>query len=156
VASGVTRRSEKAGSGSSSDALPEQRDRRPLSADDVYSPGRSAHRTRAHRRAADGYISGRYAARLGRGQRRPSRIDLGGFEAPDPRCTIRRRSGRLEYSAAVAEEFLTVADIASRLKVNQQTVRNWIDRGQLAAVRVGSRRVRVRESDLADFLDASN
>jgi excisionase family DNA binding protein len=37
---------------------------------------------------------------------------------------------------------------------NPQTVRNWIDRGELPAVRVGQRRVRVRRSDLEAFLDA--
>lgn len=45
------------------------------------------------------------------------------------------------------EEFLTVADVASLLKLNQQTVRNWIEQGRLPALRVG-RRVRVRRSDL--------
>jgi excisionase family DNA binding protein len=45
------------------------------------------------------------------------------------------------------EEFLTVAEIAETLKLNQQTVRNWIDDGQLPAVRIGARRVRVRRSD---------
>jgi excisionase family DNA binding protein len=49
---------------------------------------------------------------------------------------------------AMADEFLTVAEIAELLKVNPQTVRNWIDRGELPAVRVGARRVRVRRSDL--------
>src|SRR5436305_2040245 len=33
------------------------------------------------------------------------------------------------------------------LKLNQQTVRNWIDQGSLPALRVG-RRVRIRRSDL--------
>jgi excisionase family DNA binding protein len=36
------------------------------------------------------------------------------------------------------DEYLTVAEIADLLKVNQQTVRNWIDDGALAAVRVGA------------------
>jgi excisionase family DNA binding protein len=31
------------------------------------------------------------------------------------------------------EEFLTVAQVAERLKLNQQTVRNWIDAGTLPA-----------------------
>lgn len=44
------------------------------------------------------------------------------------------------------EEFLTVAEIAEILKLNQQTVRNWIGRGELPAVRVG-RRVRILRSD---------
>lgn len=41
------------------------------------------------------------------------------------------------------------------LKLNQQTVRNMIDRGQLGSVRVGQRRVRVRQSQLDAFLTAS-
>ena len=49
--------------------------------------------------------------------------------------------------------FLTVAEIATRLQVNPQTVRNWIARGQLPAVRVG-RRVRVRQIDLDRFIAA--
>jgi excisionase family DNA binding protein len=56
----------------------------------------------------------------------------------------------------VPDEFLTVAEIAELLKLNGQTIRNWIDRGELPAVRVGSRRVRVRRSDLDAFLEASS
>jgi excisionase family DNA binding protein len=52
------------------------------------------------------------------------------------------------------KEYLTVAEVADLLKLNSQTVRNWIDRGELPAVRVGSRRVRVRQSDLDAFIDA--
>ena len=50
------------------------------------------------------------------------------------------------------EEFLTVAEVAEMLKLNQQTVRNWIDQGSLPAVRVG-RRVRIRRSDLERVLE---
>jgi excisionase family DNA binding protein len=50
------------------------------------------------------------------------------------------------------EPFLTVAEVAALLKLNQQTVRNWIDQGSLPAVRVG-RRVRIRRSDLNRILD---
>jgi excisionase family DNA binding protein len=49
------------------------------------------------------------------------------------------------------EEFLTVAEVAKLLKINEQTVRNWIDRGELAAVRAG-RRVRIRRSALDQVL----
>jgi excisionase family DNA binding protein len=52
----------------------------------------------------------------------------------------------------VNEEFLTVSEIAETLKLNPQTVRNWIDRDELPALRVGSRRVRVRKSDFEAFL----
>jgi excisionase family DNA binding protein len=50
------------------------------------------------------------------------------------------------------EEFLTVAEVAELLKLNQQTVRNWIDQGSLPALRVG-RRVRIRRSDLEQMLE---
>jgi excisionase family DNA binding protein len=50
------------------------------------------------------------------------------------------------------DTFLTVVQVAERLRVVPQTVRNWIARGQLRAVRVGPRRVRVRQVDLDRFL----
>ena len=56
-------------------------------------------------------------------------------------------------SAERDETFLTVAEVAEMLKLNQQTVRNWIDQGALPAVRVG-RRVRIKRSDLDQILDA--
>jgi DNA-binding transcriptional MerR regulator len=31
------------------------------------------------------------------------------------------------------EEFMTVAEVAALLKLNQQTIRNWIDAGPLPA-----------------------
>jgi excisionase family DNA binding protein len=49
------------------------------------------------------------------------------------------------------DEFLTVAEIAELLKLNQQTVRNWIDAGTLPAIHIG-RRVRVRRSDFDRLL----
>lgn len=52
------------------------------------------------------------------------------------------------------DSFLTVAEVAEILKLNQQTVRNWIDQGSLPALRVG-RRVRIRRSDLERLLDES-
>ena len=45
------------------------------------------------------------------------------------------------------EEFLTVTEVASLLRLNEQTVRNWIDDKKLPAFRIG-RRVRVARSDL--------
>jgi excisionase family DNA binding protein len=52
------------------------------------------------------------------------------------------------------DEFLTVAEIAAILKLNQQTVRNWIDQGTLGALHVG-RRVRIRRSDFDALLERS-
>jgi excisionase family DNA binding protein len=50
------------------------------------------------------------------------------------------------------DEFLTVAEVAEILKLNQQTVRNWITDGKLPAVRVGQRRVRIRRADFERLL----
>jgi excisionase family DNA binding protein len=52
------------------------------------------------------------------------------------------------------ESFLTVAEVAEMLKLNQQTVRNWIDQGSLPALRVG-RRVRIKRSDFDRVLEQS-
>ncbi len=52
------------------------------------------------------------------------------------------------------EDLLTVEDVAKYLRVNKQTVRNWIDRGELGAIHVGSRRVRIRQSELDRFIAA--
>ncbi len=49
------------------------------------------------------------------------------------------------------DDFLTVAEVAGILKLNQQTVRNWIDHGTLPALRVG-RRVRIRRGDFERIL----
>jgi excisionase family DNA binding protein len=54
-------------------------------------------------------------------------------------------------STDIQDPFMTVAEVAGLLKLNQQTVRNWIDQGSLPAVRVG-RRVRIRRSDLERVL----
>lgn len=51
-------------------------------------------------------------------------------------------------------EFLTVAQVAEILQLNQQTVRNWIDQGSLPAYRVG-RRVRIQRSDLEQIIAKS-
>jgi excisionase family DNA binding protein len=52
------------------------------------------------------------------------------------------------------ETYLTVAEVAETLKLNQQTVRNWIDQGTLPALRVG-RRVRIKRSDFERILAES-
>jgi excisionase family DNA binding protein len=57
-----------------------------------------------------------------------------------------------EQGELAEESFLTVAEVAGMLKLNQQTVRNWIDQGTLRALRVG-RRVRIKRSDLERMLE---
>jgi excisionase family DNA binding protein len=52
------------------------------------------------------------------------------------------------------DEFMTVAEVAAILKLNQQTVRDWIDSGFLPALRIG-RRVRVKRSDFNALLESS-
>lgn len=51
------------------------------------------------------------------------------------------------------ESLLTVAEVAETLRLNQQTVRNWIDAGSLPAIHVG-RRVRIKRSDLNHILES--
>lgn len=52
--------------------------------------------------------------------------------------------------ASTNEEYLlTIAQVARQYSVTTQAVRSWISRGQLTAVRVGPRVIRIRPSDLA-------
>ena len=53
------------------------------------------------------------------------------------------------------DSLLTVAEVAQLLKVNQQTVRNWIDAGSLPAIRLG-RVVRIKRIDLKTLLEAAS
>lgn len=65
---------------------------------------------------------------------------------------------RLSWLKPVAErdELLTVFEVADHLKVNPQTVRNWIDAGRLRSTRLRPRRVRVRQSELDRFIAAGD
>jgi excisionase family DNA binding protein len=52
-------------------------------------------------------------------------------------------------------EYLTVNEVADRLKVTPLTVRRWLQGGELAGVRLGDRAGwRISEDDLAEFLAA--
>ena len=53
------------------------------------------------------------------------------------------------------DDFMTVAEIAAILKLNQQTIRNWIDEGKLPALHIG-RRVRVRRADFDALIEGSS
>jgi len=49
-------------------------------------------------------------------------------------------------------EYLTVADVARRLRLHEMTIRRHISEGRLRAIRVG-RSIRVKEEDLERFLE---
>jgi excisionase family DNA binding protein len=55
-------------------------------------------------------------------------------------------------SASGDHPFLTVVEVAETLKLNPQTVRNWIDAGQLPAVHIG-RRVRIKREDFDRLIE---
>jgi excisionase family DNA binding protein len=53
---------------------------------------------------------------------------------------------------AVDEEFVTVAEAATLLRVAPSTVRRWIREGDVPAHRIGRRRVALRRADLARLI----
>ena len=46
---------------------------------------------------------------------------------------------------------LTIKEVANRYGVTEWTIRDWIRRGKLRAVRLGHRTVRIEASELEDF-----
>jgi excisionase family DNA binding protein len=55
----------------------------------------------------------------------------------------------------VREEWLTVKEIASALKVTEETVRRWVREGELPALALGRKAgLRIRASDLQAFIAA--
>jgi len=57
-------------------------------------------------------------------------------------------------TSSLVDGTLTVDQAAQRLGVSVQTVRRWIRLGRLPALRVGAKRVRVREVDLDRMVSA--
>ncbi len=52
-------------------------------------------------------------------------------------------------------EYLTVSEIAERLKVQPLTVRRWLNSGDLVGIQLGDRAGwRITEDDLRAFLDS--
>ena len=52
-----------------------------------------------------------------------------------------------------ADQLLTVADVAGRIGAHEQTVRHWINTGELKAARFGTRiGYRIRLGDYEEFL----
>jgi excisionase family DNA binding protein len=74
------------------------------------------------------------------------------------------RAVRIPRRAAVAlaggdgwemPQLMTVQQVADLLRVDKQTVYNWIDAGILQTVSLGERRIRIKKSVLSELLDAS-
>jgi len=51
------------------------------------------------------------------------------------------------------EKMFTVQEVAQRLRVSERTVRNWVERGELAVFRIGKRGYRIAENDLNVFIE---
>jgi excisionase family DNA binding protein len=52
-----------------------------------------------------------------------------------------------------SERFLTVAEVAARLRVTTFTVRRYLNQGELAAYKIGQE-WRIKESDLRAFIES--
>ena len=61
-------------------------------------------------------------------------------------------TGRGSPPVPTDDEFLTVGDVAERLRVHPQTVRAWIARGDLRAIKIG-RTVRITQRDFQQMLE---
>ena len=64
----------------------------------------------------------------------------------------RLRLYRAPAKPEAADQALTVAAAAGRLKVHEDTVRTLCKRGTLRSVRVGKREIRIPESAVLEFL----
>lgn len=53
---------------------------------------------------------------------------------------------------AIENEYVTVAEAAALLRVAPSTVRRWIREGDVAAYRLGQRRIGLRRGDLASLI----
>jgi excisionase family DNA binding protein len=58
----------------------------------------------------------------------------------------------IDSMRAVDEEFLTVAEAATLLRVAPSTVRRWIREGDVPAYRIGRRRVALKRDDLSNLI----
>ena len=58
----------------------------------------------------------------------------------------------------MSDEFLTLKEVSGLLQVSEQTIRNYIKKGDLIAIKFGTTHrapVRIRRSDLDTFLGAN-
>jgi excisionase family DNA binding protein len=54
----------------------------------------------------------------------------------------------------MADELLTVPEVAERLRMTAMTIYRWIDDGKLPAIQIG-KHYRIRAADVEDILDRS-
>ena len=54
--------------------------------------------------------------------------------------------------SAVDEDYLTVAEAATLLRVAPSTIRRWIRQGDVPAYRIGRRRVALKRDDLSNLI----
>ncbi len=52
----------------------------------------------------------------------------------------------------MGETYLTVKEVADRLRVTRQSVYNWINDGRLKAVKVGGKALRITERSVNDLI----
>jgi len=64
---------------------------------------------------------------------------------------MRLNAAKGERIMSQQEDMLTVEEVAKELRVDQKTVRRWIQRGELVAIDIG-REYRIRRSSLNDFI----
>jgi excisionase family DNA binding protein len=61
----------------------------------------------------------------------------------------------LKPMRALDEEYVTVAEAATLLRVAPSTVRRWIREGDVPAYRIGRRRVALKRDDLSNLITAA-
>jgi excisionase family DNA binding protein len=71
-----------------------------------------------------------------------------------------KRSQATKYEGVTAmsdEDLMTVAEVATRVRITEYTVRHWLQTGRLKGYRPGGNRAgwRIRKSDFDQFLEAS-
>jgi excisionase family DNA binding protein len=60
-----------------------------------------------------------------------------------------------DSETSARDEWLTVRDVAARLKVQEETVRRWVREGELPALALGRKAgFRIRPADLEIFIAA--
>ena len=57
----------------------------------------------------------------------------------------------MPQTSSGTDRLLTIAEVADRLRVNQKTIRRWIDAKELPAFKLG-RQWRISEQNLRQFL----